>query len=100
MRAMPPLYVLIWWCSQEQKPSVSMYVRYDDACLAYDESEAGLDVIAAARVMEVVEAGAPGRIVWSPFDISAAHRWWLEESRDDAVERDRTRAMVRREQMP
>jgi hypothetical protein len=99
MRATPPLYVLVWWSGQERKHTVTIYDRIDDACGAYDESEGGDDVVGAAKLLEVVASGV-GRTHWVPFDIAAAHRWWTEDKIDDARERDRTRAMVRREQMP
>jgi len=99
MRAMPPLYVLIWWSVLDHKHMVSLYDRLDDACSAYDESEPGYDVIGGSKVMEVTSNGTP-RLHWAPFDIVAHHRWWTEDKIDDGRERDRIRAQVRREQMP
>lgn len=99
MRAMPPLYVLVWWSAKEQRHTVTIHDLPDDACSEYEESGPAMDVIAAAKVMEVRTGGA-SHMAWAPFDIAALHRWWIEDKIDERDERDRTRAQLRREQMP
>lgn len=103
MRATPPLFVLIWHDYSDGSYRTDVFVDLDDACVAFDEASLDVECIAAASVFQVVVQNRGVRRVerrWTPFEIDTEYRRWLQDKKDTANEKDRTRMQVRRAQMP
>lgn len=95
MAEMPSLYLLVWRNENGGALSVSSYDDLDLACEDYAEAEAGISVVAAA-VVDLRRSKA----MWAPFSIETAHGMWSRDKTEEARERRRTKAKLRKDQAP
>lgn len=94
MAEMPSLYLMVWRDDGDGRLSVSSYDDLDLACEDYADA-AGISCVAAA-VVDLRRSKA----MWAPFSIETAHAMWVRDRKDEAEERRRTKAKLRKDQAP